>query len=345
MRPRAALLFLFLPPFSLARLVNITIDDQNGDPQTGQVINYNPPEAWQPGQTCSDCTAKPSPASNAYMGTWQDASYNPNDTATNSVPGQVIQASVPFIGVAVYVNVILTGSTSAPDGNTDYTFKIDNVTKGEFQKTPDGNSTYLFNQTVFAITGLDGGLHTLTIESGHNKKKALVLLDSITYTKNVDDDSSNSTSSTNSSSPSGIPIGVIVGPIIGGLFVLGAALALIFYMRRQRRNQGVRITIDGDEPDMHSESYAVANVETRPEPYFLGSNPSANNLARSNTYLMSTVSGPSNGAPSESSHSSFDGYGYEESAFDPHSHVSPPAYSEVDSSIGSSAFVNPYKKS
>lgn len=200
MRPRAALLFLFLPPFSLARLVNITIDDQNGDPQTGQVINYNPPEAWQPGQTCSDCTAKPSPASNAYMGTWQDASYNPNDTATNSVPGQVIQASVPFIGnsihslisvvlinifstgVAVYVNVILTGSTSAPDGNTDYTFKIDNVTKGEFQKTPDGNSTYLFNQTVFAITGLDGGLHTLTIESGHNKKKALVLLDSITYT-------------------------------------------------------------------------------------------------------------------------------------------------------------------
>ena len=135
------------------------------------------------------------------MGTWQDASYNPNDTATNSVPGQVIQASVPFIGgsyntdpsiffkskghsvgTAVYVNVILTGSTSAPDGNTDYTFKVDNVTKGEFQKSPDGNSTYLFNQTVFALTGLDNSLHTLTIESGHNKKKALVLLDSIIYT-------------------------------------------------------------------------------------------------------------------------------------------------------------------
>lgn len=98
MKPRVIALLLGLIPFSLARLVNITIDDQNGDPQTGQVINYNPPEAWKPGQTCTGCTAKPSPASNAYMGTWQDASYNPNDTATNSVPGQVIQASVPFIG-------------------------------------------------------------------------------------------------------------------------------------------------------------------------------------------------------------------------------------------------------
>ena len=77
---------------------NIIIDDQFGDPVTGAHITYEPAVSWQKGQTCQNCTAKPTPASDAWMGTWMDASFNPSGTATNSVPGQIISATVPFTG-------------------------------------------------------------------------------------------------------------------------------------------------------------------------------------------------------------------------------------------------------
>lgn len=78
--------------------------------------------------------------------------------------------------------MILTGTESSPDGNTDYTFYLDNNIEDVFQKSPNGDSTYHFNQTVFSRDGLDNTLHTLTIEAGHSGKKALVLLDSVIYT-------------------------------------------------------------------------------------------------------------------------------------------------------------------
>ena len=89
---------------SSASLVNVTIDDAFGDPKTGQQIAYQPSNAWQAGNGCQPCTAKPSPASEAWAGTWHDASFNPNDTATNVALGQLISASVSFTGV--YRNLI-----------------------------------------------------------------------------------------------------------------------------------------------------------------------------------------------------------------------------------------------
>ena len=84
--------------FSFAALFNVTIDDQNGDPTNGLKINYNPPSAWHAGQTCTVCTAKVIPATDAWMGTWTDGSFNPVGTNTNNVPGQIIQASLSFTG-------------------------------------------------------------------------------------------------------------------------------------------------------------------------------------------------------------------------------------------------------
>ena len=81
-----------------AKQFNITIDDQEGDPTNGNHIIYTPAEAWNIGQNCSACTAKPSPQSDAYLGTWMDATFNPNGTVTNDVPGQIIQARVSFTG-------------------------------------------------------------------------------------------------------------------------------------------------------------------------------------------------------------------------------------------------------
>ena len=92
------LILVFLLPSSFAALSNVTIDDQNGDPTNGLKINYNPSAAWQVGQTCTDCTAKVTPASDAWMGTWMDSSFNPAGTITSSVAGQIIQASVSFVG-------------------------------------------------------------------------------------------------------------------------------------------------------------------------------------------------------------------------------------------------------
>lgn len=85
-------------------------------------------------------------------------------------------------GTAVYVQVILTGSERFPTGNSDYTFYIDNATSAVFQRAPNGDTSYQFNQTIFSKTGLSNSLHTLTIESGHGGQQSLVLLDSVIYT-------------------------------------------------------------------------------------------------------------------------------------------------------------------
>ncbi|EJD06216.1 uncharacterized protein FOMMEDRAFT_18373 [Fomitiporia mediterranea MF3/22] len=249
---------LALLPRIRGALVNVTIDDQFGDPTTGQVIQYNPPEAWNPGQTCSGCTAKPAPASNAHNGTWTDATFFPAGTGigTTNVSGQIISASVPFVGTAVYVSVILTGSITSPDGRSDFTFLIDNATAGVFQKEPNGDSSYQFNQIVFSQTGLENQLHTITIQSGNGGKKSIVLLDSIIYTKKnasgTDSNQSPSATQTPDSSSTGSKssnVGVIVGPVVGGVIVGGAIIALIFFLRRRRRQQqqqgqNVRVLID-----------------------------------------------------------------------------------------------------
>ena len=84
-------------------------------------------------------------------------------------------------GVAVYVQAILTGSTTSPDGNADYTFLLDGSVAGVFQRQPDGNTTYLFNQTVFSMEGLSNTSHVLVIESGAAGQKSLILLDAVIY--------------------------------------------------------------------------------------------------------------------------------------------------------------------
>ena len=81
-----------------AKLYNVTIDDQDGDPTNGNKIIYTPSTSWQAGQNCTPCTARPTPQSSAYLGTWMDSTFNPDGTGTNDTPGQIIQAGVSFTG-------------------------------------------------------------------------------------------------------------------------------------------------------------------------------------------------------------------------------------------------------
>lgn len=64
--------------------MNITVDDTDPDPLTGNIFTYSPPGHWNNGNGCIMCTAKPSPAS-ALDGTWHDATYKPSSPVENEV--------------------------------------------------------------------------------------------------------------------------------------------------------------------------------------------------------------------------------------------------------------------
>ena len=85
-----------------ARQFNVTIDDQEGDPTNGNQIIYTPDGAWNIGQNCSKCVAKPTPKSDAYLGTWMDSTFLA--TGKSAFVGQVLQASISFVGTSLPAN-------------------------------------------------------------------------------------------------------------------------------------------------------------------------------------------------------------------------------------------------
>lgn len=142
------------------------------------------------------------------------------------------------------------------------TFIVDGNTLGSFEYVPvsDGVTTFTPNQTVFSTTNLSNIQHTLQIQSGHKNQQAVVLLDTIVYTKD-DSDEASSTSGTGSASnsiPSSslslptsssgsfgttstsrphVETGVIVGAVLAALSVMGIVGIFIYCLRRRRRQQ------------------------------------------------------------------------------------------------------------
>lgn len=83
--------FFILGP-AAARLVNITVDDQNPDPLTGNTFTYSPSDHWEIGNGCQSCAARLDP-SQTLDATWHDATY------FASVSGSEVQtASLQFTG-------------------------------------------------------------------------------------------------------------------------------------------------------------------------------------------------------------------------------------------------------
>lgn len=68
------LLILFLVT-TRAALVNVTIDDTDGDSVTHQLPVYQPASPWG-GPSCEGCDIVPDP-SLAFDGTWHAATYHP----------------------------------------------------------------------------------------------------------------------------------------------------------------------------------------------------------------------------------------------------------------------------
>lgn len=75
----------------VAMLINVTVDDQSTDMQSGFKLTYS--GAWQDGQSCSSCGPLPDPQQ-VHGGTWRDATYNAS-FASESSPEQ---ARVSFTG-------------------------------------------------------------------------------------------------------------------------------------------------------------------------------------------------------------------------------------------------------
>lgn len=160
------------------------------------------------------------------------------------------------------------------------TFIIDGSTVSSFEKAPNNDTSYNFNQTVFSQTGLSNGSHTLQLQSGHAGNKALVLLDAVIYTVNdgIDDGDGGSSSgasptSTSVTSTTASPLldattkhkshtGAIAGGIVAALAVLGLLCALLFFMRRRRQHQpaSANAQLDAPGPGPGPQMATTANI-------------------------------------------------------------------------------------
>lgn len=76
---RSQWILLFLPTFTSAALVNVTVDENAGlgNSVSGFEISYSP--SWNYGPDCSFCRARPD-VERVYMGSWHDATYDPSKT-------------------------------------------------------------------------------------------------------------------------------------------------------------------------------------------------------------------------------------------------------------------------
>lgn len=73
---RSLLWISFFPFFSAvsAVLVNVTIDDTQGDPLTGLQITYDPPGSWKSSSGCVGCESSPD-GNLAHLQTWHEGTF------------------------------------------------------------------------------------------------------------------------------------------------------------------------------------------------------------------------------------------------------------------------------
>ncbi|KII86388.1 hypothetical protein PLICRDRAFT_56102 [Plicaturopsis crispa FD-325 SS-3] len=223
---------LIFPCFVVSRLVNTTIDDKFGDPDTGALVAYTPADAWNDG---TNCTAWYPDFTQTYQSSWHDGTFNTQSGSNNDV-NMTISASVPFTGSAVYVYCIIFHDDQSPDGTTDMVFLLDGEPVGTYQRQPNGTRVYEYNVPVYANASIPSGSHNLSIESGRNSNKSLIMLDYITYSH---EDIAHTASRTT--------VAVIAGTAVPVCAVV-IALGISLYIRRNRRRRKKLLHVDGISP-------------------------------------------------------------------------------------------------
>ncbi|KAI0325593.1 hypothetical protein GY45DRAFT_1330065 [Cubamyces sp. BRFM 1775] len=247
--------------------VNRTIDDQNGDSVTGAVPLYR--GAWAIGQTCTGCGVRagnPIDPSQAFDGTWHDASSFPKN-ATAIQPS----LQVSFVGHAVYVyNIVINIPDEEASFLTYLTFYIDTILVGYYVHLASNTFSdppVSYRALVYSNDTLEQGEHVLDIMTT-GEIQTLTLFDYIVYTTTEDDTESSPSSfpplpSPSSppplSSPSPSPLlssqqsaetsrtlhsnqnahttkaWTIAGGVVGGVLLSACLLYVLYRWRRHRR--------------------------------------------------------------------------------------------------------------
>ncbi|KAF9014186.1 hypothetical protein BDQ17DRAFT_1419092 [Cyathus striatus] len=264
-------LLLCLLSFTLASLVNYTIDDTLGDSRTQQLPMYFPAtgDVWE-GILCYGSTIRPNP-SKAFEGTYTAATYRYQSMQNASI-------IMEFEGIAIYVLFILPNRQGPnADTTTMVNFTVDGQIIGNFTHTADLSiDDILYNQTVFGMTGLSNGIHQLVISASDLDINVYINFDYAIYTHVDDADVSSSASSStdptplpmystssvagsnaseSDSSSRSTPVGAVVGGTIGGVILIGGMLAFFLWKRQSRRKDQDDIT--PYKPSMHQRSTAT----------------------------------------------------------------------------------------
>ncbi|KAL1951088.1 hypothetical protein VTO73DRAFT_237 [Trametes versicolor] len=241
-----------------ARLVNRTIDDENGDSVTGVKPVYapsdNPSSLWTQGATCTTCNLAANTVidvSQTVDGTWHDATYK-----GPANPPYTIDAS--FTGTAVYVYFIVPNFVPRTTTYVNLSFLIDDIFYNQYEHVPDPNSTtIMYNTLVFHTTDLVNTNHNIEVRASGSKQSVL-LFDNMIYTVDEADQipaalgsgssialvpaSTNSpTQSPPSSLPGAVPksqaspsVSAIAGGVAGGIAILSLVLGLYCCLRKRR---------------------------------------------------------------------------------------------------------------
>jgi hypothetical protein len=95
---------------------------------------------------------------------------------------QTIVSGKHVIGSAVYIYGILSHSKTYPVSQVDLYFFIDGVQVGTFNMAPDGDSTYSYNQLLYANSSMVYASHAITLQNGRvGGPISLTLLDYLIY--------------------------------------------------------------------------------------------------------------------------------------------------------------------
>ncbi|KAI0722587.1 hypothetical protein C8Q76DRAFT_365887 [Earliella scabrosa] len=160
-----------------SRLVNRTIDDQNGDNVDGTMLSYYPASEWAQGSTCRGCGVHPGIVDprQTFGGTWHDSTYHPG--------GGEHGFTVTFTGTAVYVYHLVANVIPYITTLTNVNFYLDSQPVGQFVHYPDPLAPNIieYNVLVYSTTDLPNTRHDLIVYASGDED-SLILFDYVVYT-------------------------------------------------------------------------------------------------------------------------------------------------------------------
>ncbi|KAJ7464455.1 hypothetical protein FB451DRAFT_439302 [Mycena latifolia] len=169
------LILLTYAALSMGAISTATIDDTEGDSQTGAKPTYSPATSFSANSDCDNCVVHADPAQ-AFDGTWHDSSQ---------FSGQPpVSVTLTFTGTGIDVFCILANTLPNTVTRTDLVFLLDGASQQPYSHLPDSTtSDYAYNQRVLSVSGLAQASHQLVISTNApSGSGTLFLFDYARYT-------------------------------------------------------------------------------------------------------------------------------------------------------------------